>query len=92
MRLSLRSGPREAARQTLAAIPASASIRKSDMPAAYFPHAEGLTLSESAELLAVLLKDPRIRIIELSEYASLRDLDQSCVRKLVDLLAAGLKK
>ena len=28
---------------------------------------------EIGELLGVLLKDPRIRIIEISEYASLRD-------------------
>jgi arginase family enzyme len=52
-----------------------------------FPHPEGLSLSEGKELLGVLLKDPRIRIIEVSEYAALRDLDQRCVGKLVDLLA-----
>jgi|ERR1700680_3353959 arginase len=88
-------------RQALTAIPASASIllhfdidvfHKRDMPAAYFPHAEGLSLSEGKELLGVLLGDPRIRIIEVSEYASLRDLDQGCVSKLVDLLSEGLKK
>jgi hypothetical protein len=50
------------------------------------------SLSEGVELLGVLLRDPRIRIIELSEYASLRDLDQHCVSKLVDLLADGLKR
>jgi hypothetical protein len=37
------------------------------------------------------MRDPRIRIIEVSEYAALRDLDQSHVRKLVDLLAETLK-
>ena len=62
------------------------------MPAAYFPHAEGLSLAEGRELLGVLLRDPRIRIIEVSEYATLRDLDRSYVRKLVDLLSEGLKK
>ena len=62
------------------------------MPAAYFPHTEGLKLSEAAALLGVLLKDPRIRIIEISEYASLRDLDRNYVTKLVDLLAANLKR
>jgi hypothetical protein len=44
------------------------------------------------DLLGVLLRDPRIRVIEVSEYASLRDLDQNGVTKLVDLLCAGLKK
>jgi arginase len=95
-----RLGIREAARQALEAIPASASVllhfdidvlRKQDMPAAYFPHADGLTLPEAAELLGTLLRDPRIRIIEVTEYASLRDLDQRCLIRLVDLLAEVLK-
>jgi arginase len=96
-----RLGPREAARQALQAIPASASVllhfdvdvlHKQDMPAAYFPHTDGLSLSAAAELLGALLSDPRIRIIEVTEYASLRDLDQRCVSKLIDLLAEGLKR
>jgi len=91
-------GPSAAARQALEAIPSSASVllhfdidvlRKEDMPAAYFPHAEGLTLPEGTELLGAILKDPRIRIIEVTEYASLRDLDQRYIRKLVDLLCEG---
>jgi arginase len=96
-----RSGPREAARQVLASIPESASLllhfdvdvfQKLEMPAAYFPHPEGLNFSEGQELLGVLLRDPRIRIIEVSEYAALRDLDQRWVNSLVDLLADGLKE
>ena len=96
-----RSGPREAARQALAAIPQSAPIllhfdidvfQKLEMPAAYFPHPEGLNLSEGKDLLSVLLSDPRVRIIEVSEYASLRDLDQVWVNKIVDLLVEGLKR
>jgi arginase len=55
-----RLGIREAAQEALRAIPSSASIllhfdidvlRKQDMPAAYFPHADGLNMSEAAELL-----------------------------------------
>ncbi len=95
-----RSGFREAARHILQAIPASARVlfhfdvdvlRREDMPAAYFPHTDGLTLSEGMELLGSLLGDPRIRIIEVAEYAALRDLDQHHVTKLVDLLAEGLR-
>ena len=95
-----RAGPGAAARQALSGVPASAAVllhldidvfRKQDMPAAYFPHAEGLTLDEGAELLGVLLEDPRIRIIELAEYAALRDQDLRCVAKLVDLLSGALK-
>jgi arginase family enzyme len=96
-----RSGPRESARRVLEAIPASSALllhididvlRKKDLHAAYFPHTEGLSLSEAAELLGVLLKDPRIRIIEISEYASLRDTDREYVKTLVNLLAEGMKK
>jgi arginase len=96
-----RLGPRETGRQALQAIPPSAAVllhfdidvmQEQDMPAAYFAHKEGLSWQEAQELLGVLLSDPRIRIIEVSEYASLRDLDQGCVSKLIDLLADGLKR
>ena len=95
-----RSGPREAARQTLQRIPASASIllhfdidvlQKQALPAAYFPHTEGMSLSEAAEMLSVFLKDPRVRIIEVSEYAALRDTDRDYINKLVNLLTEALK-
>ena len=95
-----RLGAGEAARQIMRAIPASAQIivhldidvfQKRELPVAYFPHDEGMTLSEGADLLGALLRDPRVRSIEVSEYASLRDLDQRWVTKLVDLLANGLK-
>jgi arginase len=95
-----RSGPGEAAREALETIPASASVllhfdidvlQRRDMPAAYFPHTDGLTLSEATELLGGLLKDSRLRIVEVAEYAALRDLDQRCVNALIDILVAGLK-
>jgi arginase len=95
-----RLGAPTAARSALEAIPASASVllhfdidvlRALDMPAAYFPHPEGLSVSEASMLLAVLLRDPRVRLIEISEYATLRDPNQSYVNTLVDLLVEGLK-
>jgi len=95
-----RLSPSEAAQQVLRAIPASAPVvlhfdidvfQKQDMPAAYFPHTDGLSLSEGAELLGPLLRDPRVRIIEVTEYAALRDLDQRCVSMLVNLLSEGLR-
>lgn len=94
-----RSGAKEVARRALAGIPASASIllhfdidafSAEEMPAAYFPHANGLTLAEGAEVFRVLANDPRVRLIEVSEYASLRDRDLRSVTKLVELLAGGL--
>jgi|RhiMetdeSRZDD1v2_1073273.scaffolds.fasta_scaffold70301_4 arginase len=92
-------GAREAARRILDAIPATAAIlvhldvdvlQKSEMPAAYFPHDDGLRLAELAELLQAILADPRIRLVEVSEYASLRDLEQRHVAALVDVLAGAL--
>ena len=94
-----RAGPSDAARQVLQAIPPSAAlllhldvdvIQQRDMPAAYFPHEEGLTGAEARELVGGLLADPRLRLVEISEYASLRDLDRRAVNAIVDLLAAGL--
>jgi arginase len=94
-----RMGAREAARRTLHAIPASAAVvlhvdidvfNKQAMPAAYFPHSDGLTLAEGQELLDPILKDARVRVIEIAEYASLRDLDRAHVSSIIQLLAAGL--
>jgi arginase family enzyme len=94
------AGVREAARATLQRIPGSAAIvvhldvdvlQQRDMPAAYFPHREGLTLDEAAELLPLLLGDTRVRIIEVSELAALRDVDRRCARAVVELLAASLR-
>ena len=94
-----RAGAREAAWRTLEEIPASASIlvhldidvlQKAEMPAAYFPHDEGLRLAEAAELLAAIFADPRVRLIEVSEYAALRDLERRHVGALIDVLARAL--
>jgi arginase len=94
-----RLGPRAAASQMLAAIPPSAAIllhldidvfRSADLSAVYFPHAEGLTLAEGTELLGVLLRDNRVRIVEISEYASLRDPEHTSVRKLIAIFANSL--
>jgi len=96
-----RRGAREAAIAALRSIPASASIllhfdmdvlRKADLPVAYFPHAEGMSLSEAGEMLKVFLSDSRIRIVEVSEYAALRDLDGVYVRKLIDLFCGASKR
>jgi arginase len=93
------AGPQEAARHALQMIPASASIllhfdsdvvQARELPTAYFPHEEGLSLSEAGALLRVFLNDSRIRVIEISEYASLRDSDRGYVRKLVGLFSDAL--
>jgi arginase family enzyme len=61
------------------------------MPASYFPPTAGLSIAEARELLGIILADARVRIIEVTEYASLRDLDQSSVLRIGELLEAGLK-
>lgn len=94
-----RVGAASAARRVLEAIPPSAAIllhfdtdaiRRGDFPAAYFPHEEGLSRDEAAALLGVVLADRRVRLVEVSEYAWLRDADGSSARLIVDLLVGGL--
>ena len=94
-----KAGIRQSAERVLAGIPPSADIlihfdidvlANQDMPAAYFPHAEGLRMSECAEMLRSFVNDPRVRLIEISEYASLRDLDRTHVRALISLLSEVL--
>jgi arginase len=96
-----RLGLEEAARQTLRFIPGSAPVlvhfdvdvlHPEEMPAAYFPHEDGLSLAECRELLGAILADPRIRLIEVTEYASLRDPDHSNVSAIIELLAEGLRR
>ena len=96
-----RTGAGAAARQTLSAVPPTASVLvhldidvfgKRDVPAAYFPHDDGLSLAEGRELLGSLLQDPRVRLIEVAEYASLRDTEQRSVGALVDLLTSSLQR
>ena len=94
-----RLGPRQAGQQALAAAGPSTAIllhldidvlSQQAMPAAYFPHTDGLTLAECRDLLAPILADDRVRVIEISEYASLRDLAGTHVGSLIELLAAVL--
>jgi arginase len=96
-----RLGPRAAASQMLAAVPPSAAIllhldidvfRSADLSAVYFPHEEGLTLAEGNELLEALLRDSRVRIVEISEYAMLCDPGQASVHKLIAVFANSLRK
>lgn len=94
-----RIGAAQVAQQILAAIPASASIlvhfdidvlADAAFPASYFPHTDGLSMAEIAELLGSVLNDRRVRVVEISEYASLRDLDRVQVSKLVEIFVGAL--
>jgi arginase len=96
-----RIGPRQLALEVLAAVPASAGIllhldidvfRSGDLAAAYFSHAEGLSLKEGTELLGVFLQDARVRVIEVSEYATLRDHERESLHKIIDMFVQTLPK
>jgi arginase len=93
------TGGSRSARRILEGIPVSADIlvhldidvlAKQEMPAAYFPHRDGLTLAECAELLGPIAKDSRVRLIEISEYATLRDINGICMQALLTLLTRAL--
>jgi arginase family enzyme len=94
-----RIGPPKVVQDLLASLPASSNIlvhfdidvlADNEFPAAYFPHAEGLTMAEMAELLLPLLRDPRVRLVEVSEYSALRDMNRVWIEKLVGILSAAL--
>lgn len=93
------TGVRQSAARVLERIPSTSEIlihldidvlARQEMPAAYFPHIEGLGLGECAALLRPIVNDPRVRLIEISEYASLRDFDRHYVQALLRLLAEVL--
>ncbi len=60
------------------------------LPAAYFPHADGLGLEECLALLRPLAADPRLRILEVAEYAMLADPSRRDIDRLIDLLVRAL--
>ena len=94
-----RDGARTIAQRILDGLPSSASVvihldvdafADHELPVAYFPHDDGLTLEEGRELLEPLLRDQRIRIIEATEYASLRDFGRRHVQQIAGLLVGAL--
>lgn len=94
-----REGARTIAQRILDGLPSSASVvlhldvdafADHELPVAYFPHDDGLTLAEGRELLGPLLGDQRVRVIEVTEYASLRDFGRRHVKQIADLLAGAL--
>jgi len=59
-------------------------LADAELPAAYFPHTEGLTLQQIAEVLGMVLTDARVRIVEISEYSALRDKGCQWMNKLME--------
>lgn len=94
------SGIAQGVQKVLNTIPRSASILvhfdtdvldKNEFPAAYFPHEGGMTFAEITALLQTVMRDDRVRLLEISEYAALRDSGGTYVNRLVELLCAALK-
>jgi arginase len=92
-------GPAETIRHLLQGISRNAKIlvhfdidvvTDRDLPAAYFPHAEGFSLQETGEIIDGVLSDERVRLMEISEYAILRDPDAHLAGKIANLLAHAL--
>ena len=95
-----RRGAGTTIREVLAAIPASANIlvhfdtdvlADGEFPATYFPHKDGFTTQQTAEVLGPVLADDRVRLVEISEYSMLRDLDRVWIQKLVETLSDALR-
>jgi arginase family enzyme len=95
-----RMGPEAAAQHALAGVREDARIvvhldidvfAEAAIPAAYFPHHDGLTRAEGAALLRALLHDPRSAVVEVAEYAALRDRNQESVTALAEILTEGLR-
>jgi arginase len=94
-----RLGVQSAAHNALKNVPESAAIvlhidvdvlRDDSFPIAYFPHADGLSFAELSELMRLLSSDSRVRIVEVSEYASLRDVERKLAAQLSDALGTAL--
>lgn len=92
-------GPADIIHRLLQRIPESTNIlvhldidvvRQRDLPAAYFPHTEGLSLQEAGDIIDSVLCDKRVRLLEISEYATLRDANGESAIKIGRLLSHGL--
>ncbi len=63
---------------------------EADMPAAYSPRKDGLTLQESANLLKIILADSRVRYLEFSEFVPDKDPEGLSIRALIEILISSL--
>jgi hypothetical protein len=60
------------------------------MPAAYSSNPNGMSGDEAQTLLNTFLWDERVRLLEVTEYSALRDLDLTYTSKLMDMVATAL--
>jgi arginase family enzyme len=65
-------------------------LHQDEMPAAYSPNPNGMSEEEAQALLNIFLADTRVRLLEVTEYSALRDLDLQCANRLTEMLATAL--
>jgi arginase len=67
-------------------------LNETVMPSAYSPSKEGLNFGQASSLLTTILKDPRVKGIEVTEFSANKDEDGSSAKVIVDLLCLMAKR
>jgi arginase len=67
-------------------------LHKSIMPAAYAPSEVGLDIQTATDIFQIILADPRVKAIEITEFAANKDIDGSSARLIVELLSLISKR
>jgi arginase len=67
-------------------------LHKSIMPAAYAPSEIGLDLEKATGILGMILSDPRVKAIEVTEFSANKDVDGSCAMLILELLSLLSKR
>lgn len=61
-------------------------LQKEVMPSAYSPSEKGLSFEGASEILKLILKDVRVKGIEVTEFSANKDEDGKSAKTIVDLL------
>lgn len=62
-------------------------LHKSIMPAAYAPSDVGLDLQKATDIMKIIFADPRVKAIEVTEFAANKDVDGLSAKLIVELLS-----
>jgi arginase len=65
-------------------------LSASEMPATYYPAADGLRSAEFAEALAVFVSNPNLAAVTIASYVPSADADDSALARLLDLFASAM--
>ncbi|MGJ7913294.1 arginase family protein [Neobacillus sp. LXY-1] len=67
-------------------------LDQSIMPSAYSPNMTGLSFQHAKELLSIILSDPRVKGMEVTEFAANKENDGTSANTIVDLLCCISKR